>query len=217
MDLTDTQIQQVVNYFNLKNFNYVDLKDEIIDHMICDIEDLLNKNISFENAFNLTVLKWEMHFKETFSLFLGLLYSDARIVIKKAINIFKPYFYANLVIYFLPILILKNSSFKVQENTINLINNLVVLFTLLAIVYILIIAFKVFKTKNKTTYSFILNTQYLAIVSLIVVFLIGNIVDIKGCISPTVTSFLCTGYFLVFVCFRFYKKHMQAISKYQIW
>ena len=68
MELTKEQIQQVERYLDKKNFDFIDLKVEVLDHMVSDIESFLVNNYTFENAFKITVLKWDKHFKDTSSL-----------------------------------------------------------------------------------------------------------------------------------------------------
>lgn len=73
MEITTEQIQQVETYLTKKNFDFIDLKVEVLDHMISDIESLLTKKYSFEDAFRITVLKWEKYFEETSSFYFLLL------------------------------------------------------------------------------------------------------------------------------------------------
>ena len=55
MELTKEQIQQVERYLDKKNFDFIDLKVEVLDHMVSDIESFLVNNYTFENAFKITV------------------------------------------------------------------------------------------------------------------------------------------------------------------
>ena len=52
MELTKEQVRQVEVYLQKKNFNYIDLKEEVLDHIVSDIERITAKEISFENAFS---------------------------------------------------------------------------------------------------------------------------------------------------------------------
>mgnify|MGYP000450178507 CR=1 FL=1 len=63
MEITTKQIQQVETYLDKKSFDFIDLKVEVLDHMISDIESLLDNNYSFENAFKITVLRGSFFFK----------------------------------------------------------------------------------------------------------------------------------------------------------
>jgi len=59
MELTKEQLQQVETYLDKKSFDFIDLKVEVLDHMVSDIESFLGNNYSFENAFKIIVLKWD--------------------------------------------------------------------------------------------------------------------------------------------------------------
>ena len=89
MELTTQQIHQIETYLQKRKVDFIDLRVEILDHMISDIESLLQKNYSFENAFKITTLKWEKHFTERSSFYFGMLYSESKIVVNKAVKEFK--------------------------------------------------------------------------------------------------------------------------------
>ena len=93
MELTKEQLLQVEVYLQNKDFHFIDLRHEILDHIILDIESLVHKDDSFDSVFKTALLKWEKHFKETSSFYLGFHYSESKIVIKKAIKVFKPFYF----------------------------------------------------------------------------------------------------------------------------
>jgi hypothetical protein len=107
MEITKEQLLQVEVYLRHKDFDFIDLNVEVLDHIISDIESLLVKKYSFDNAFKITILKWEKHFKETSSFYLGFHYSESKIVVKKAIKMFKPFYFLYLAAYILPVIFLK--------------------------------------------------------------------------------------------------------------
>ncbi|SDS49584.1 hypothetical protein SAMN05216503_3244 [Polaribacter sp. KT25b] len=216
MELTKTQIQQVESYLKNKRFDFIDLKVEVLDHMISDIESLISKNISFENALKMTILKWNTHFRETSSFFFGLMYSDSKIVVKKAVKIFKPFYFLYLASYILPVIILMNFSFVFSETSINIINGFLNGFTITFLCYLIFIIVKVITSKVKTTYRFILKTQYLGIIFLIIPLLTGNHFDDDKKLNPVFTGFLLAGFAVTYICHYFYKKHEEAIKKYKI-
>jgi hypothetical protein len=45
MELTKEQIDKVQHFLEVKKFDYLDLKIEVLDHMISEIEILMDKNI----------------------------------------------------------------------------------------------------------------------------------------------------------------------------
>ena len=75
---------------------------------------------------------------------------------------------------------------------------------------------KVIKSKVKTTYRFILRTQYLGMIFLVIPLFIGNHFNDKGNLNAVFTGFLFGGFAVTYICHHFYKKHKEAIKKYQI-
>ncbi|MCG1035011.1 hypothetical protein [Polaribacter sargassicola] len=216
MELTKEQIQLVENYLYNKNFEFIDLKVEILDHIISDIESYLNKEYSFENAFKITVLKWDKHFKDTSSFFFGFQYSESKIVVKNAVKIFKPFYFLYLTAYFLPVLFFTKVPIVFSENVLDFINGFLNALNISFFVYMIFIIVKVIKSKVKTTYSFILKTQYLSIVFLLIPLLTGNYFNDDRSFIPFLISFQSAGFAVTYICSYFYKKHQEAIQKYKI-
>jgi len=216
MELTNEQIQQVESYLDKKSFDFIDLKVEILDHMISDIESFIDKAYSFENAFKATILKWNKHFEDSSSFFFGFQYHESKIVVKNAVKIFKPFYFLYLTAYFLPFIILQRFSFIFSKKTIVyfdlFLNTLSVIF-LISLIYIIV---NVLKSKVKTTYRFILRTQYLGIIFLIIPLLSGKHFNDKGEMNPIFTGFLLAGFAVTYICYYFYKKHKEVIKKYKI-
>ena len=216
MELTKEQQQQVEKYLQNKDFDFVDLNVEVLDHIISDIESLLAKNYSFENAFKITILKWEKYFKETSSFYFGLQYSESKIVVKKAIKIFKPFYFLYLVAFTLPFAFLKLVPIQVAENTANFMNSFLFSFSSLLLCYMIFIFVKTLRSKVKTTYRFILKTQYFGLFFIILGVFLGAIFNNEGEMHPVNTGFACGGFAVAFICHYFYKKHLEAVKKYKI-
>ena len=53
MKLTEIQIQELYIFTKKKGIEYIDLQDELVDHLVCAIEDELSKdpNLTFETVF----------------------------------------------------------------------------------------------------------------------------------------------------------------------
>jgi hypothetical protein len=215
MELTTAQIKKVENYLYNKSFDFIDLKDEILDHMISDIESKMSKNLSFENAFKMMVLKWDTHFRDTSSFFFGLMYSNSKIVVKKAVKLFKPFYFLYIAAYFLPVAFLKLFPVTFSESIVNFINGFLLSFSIVMLGYMLFIFIKTRMTKVKTTYRFILSTQYFGLILLIMGLSVGVFKD-DGMLNPVFTGFVSAGYAIVFICHYFYKKHQAEITKYKI-
>ncbi|MGK0413049.1 MAG: hypothetical protein ACJA1B_001251 [Polaribacter sp.] len=215
MELTKEQTQKVENYLYNKNFDFIDLKDEILDHMVSDIENKMSKNISFENAFKMMLLKWDTHFRDTSSFFFGMMYSNSKIVVKKAVKLFKPFYFLYLAAYILPVAFLKLFPVTFSESIVDFINGFLLSFSIVMLGYMLFIFIRTRMTKVKTTYRFILSTQYFGLILLIMGLSVGIFND-DGMLNPVFTGFVSGGYAIVFICHYFYKKHQEAIQKYKV-
>ena len=53
MKLTELQIQKLYAFTKKKGIDYIDLQDELVDHLVCAIEDELSKDptITFGKVF----------------------------------------------------------------------------------------------------------------------------------------------------------------------
>ena len=216
MEITEEQQLKVEVYLQNKDFDFIDLNVEVLDHIISDIESLLVKNYSFESAFPMVRLRWEKHFKETSSFYLGLHYSESKIVVKKAIKIFKPFYFLYLVAFTLPFAFLKLVPIQVAENTANFMNSFLFSFSSLLLCYMIFIFVKTLRSKVKTTYRFILKTQYFGLFFIILGVFLGAIFNNEGEMHPVNTGFACGGFAVAFICHYFYKKHLEAVKKYKI-
>jgi len=215
MELTKTQIEKVEYYLYNKYFDAIDLKAEVLDHIISDIENRMQENWSFEDAFVMTTIRWEKHFRETSSLFLGFHYSESKILVKKAVKLFKPFYFLYLAAYFLPFIFLKLVPVIIAKGTVDFINGFLLSSSLIMLSYMFFIIVKTYLSQVKTTYRFILKTQYLGLILLIMGLAVG-VFDQKGLLNPVFTGFVFGGYAVVFICHHFYKKHIEAIEKYKI-
>jgi hypothetical protein len=216
MEITPKQIQQVETYLDKKSFDFIDLKVEVLDHMISDIESLLDNNYSFENAFKLTVLKWDKHFKDTSSLYFGVQYQESNIVVKKAIKMFRPFFFLYLITYTLPVIIFSNFSIVFSKNTSVFLNIFLNSISSLFLVYLVFIIIKVIKSKVKTTYRFILRTQYFGLFFLVLPLFMGNHFNEERTLIPFLIGFQSAGFTVAYICHYFFKKHKEAINTYRI-
>ena len=216
MELSQEQQRQVEVYLQNKDFDFIDLKVEVLDHMISDIESLRTKKYSFESAFKITILKWEKYFKETSSFYFGFQYHESKIVVKKAIKIFKPFYFLYLAAYFLPVAFLKLVPIQVAEDTADFINAFLVSSAAILLAYLLMIVIKTKQSKVKTTYRFILKTQYLSVVLLVLGVFLGTVFNDEGEMNAVFTGFTSGGFAVVFICHYFFKKHEEAINTYRI-
>lgn len=215
MELTTTQIHRVEQFLESKNINYIDLKVEILDHIISDIENYIEKGHSFEDAYVMVKIRWEKYFRETTSFYFGMFYSNSKIIINKVKKIFKPFYFLYLTAYFLPFIFLKLTPIAFSERMVNFINGFLFSFSAILFLYMAFIMVKTMQYNVKTTYSFIMKTQYFGLILLIMGLAVGVFSE-NGELNPVFTGFVCGGYVVVFICHHFYKKHIAAIEKYKI-
>ena len=173
MKLNKDQIQQVEDYLNQKGLKYVDVRYEVFDHMVTDIEKIINsEELSFREAFNKVKVKWIRNFVEESSLWFGPAENGPKIFVDNYVRIYKSYILKILI----PTLIivysmdyLFNHFFAFQFN--NDKEALAVLYTtvLLNIGIILYWYFQIKKTKQQTSFSFIFVRKVLPIVLVLVI------------------------------------------------
>lgn len=213
MELTTKQIQEIENYIKANDVDYIDLKIELLDHIISDVEHLISKGFSFESALQLAKQKWNKHFRTSSSLYLGFQYSASKIVLKKAVKEFRPFYLLYVLSFSLPFIIFTKISLEFNENTMFAVNTFFRITTLLALLYVVLIIFRVIFSKVKTTYRFILKTQYLGISFLIIAQFVSNYFDTSGQINGVITGFSSAGLAITYTCHHFYKKHFLEIAK----
>ncbi|MDG1041141.1 MAG: hypothetical protein P8H13_02285 [Polaribacter sp.] len=213
MELTTNQIQEIETYIKSKDVDYIDLKIEILDHLISDVEHKINKGFSFESALQLTKQKWSKHFRSSSSIFLGLQFSTSKVVLKKAVKAFRPFYVLYVVSCILPFVIFRNVSVDFTESRMSFVNAFFKTTTLLALLYFIFIIFKMMRSKEKTTYRFILKTQYLGISFLIIAQTVTSYFDKLGQINSVFVGFSFAGLATTYICHHFYKKHVLEIAK----
>ena len=214
MELTKEQIQRVEHYLNVKNIVYTDLRVEVLDHIVSEIEEIVKtKNKTFNDALEDVQEKWNPQLEETSSIFFGLGFSAPKIVIQKAKKVYWKHYLLLFVSYFLPFLLLSNLDFKIQNPTEF---NFFIIFKGAIVLSFLTFIYMFFSRNSeiKTTYGFILKTQNLsALMGLIILLLFfTNLKELNGINIGMFCSFIFT------TCsyFYFYKKHKEAVKKYSI-
>ncbi|MDX6745588.1 hypothetical protein SHK09_02190 [Polaribacter sp. PL03] len=217
MDLTNRQLQRVEHYLNVKDITYIDIRTEVFDHIVSDIEAKLeDKKLDFETVFYNVTDTWNKHLKQTSSFYFGIAYSLPKIVLDKAKKYFKKWFF----LYFLAVLVFSFFVNKINvvfyegiKYELNIFFKILTVLTFIASTLLFILKFR---EKQKSTYSFILKTQSWN-------FLIGAILlfdfdffNKNGNIAVGQIVLLVSSIFSTYICFHFYKKHKEAIKKYKI-
>lgn len=215
MELTKEQILQIETFLERRKFDYVDLKYEILDHIISDIEQKVETGISFNDAFETTTLKWKKTFEESFSFYFGAMYFAPKIVIEKAKKVYKNYFILIVASYFLPLIFFSYVDFSLSKEYQYYFNNVLQVLSILLVLINLIFMSKKKKINVKTTYSFILRTQNSSILLGAILILTNSYFRGDSSINTiAVGLFLCFA-FTSLLYFKMYKKHREVSKKYK--
>lgn len=84
MKISKQEFNQIQKYLDKVELTQVDLRNEVLDHMITSIEQRkLDQNLSFEELFGQEIKKWKKDLDNDYSSWLGLFWSGPRIMIKK--------------------------------------------------------------------------------------------------------------------------------------
>lgn len=216
MELTKEQIQQVERYLDKKNFDFIDLKVEVLDHMVSDIESFLVNNYTFENAFKITVLKWNPQLKESSSWLFGIGYAAPKLIIRKAKKSFLKWYILLTIFGITLFLLLDKVNLILPKNIIDSFNLSFQIMTILCSLFFTYFLLTEAKNKTKTTYSFILNTQKLNCLFGVFLFLDFKFINKQGVVNNYQIGFLFIYILTAVTYFYFLKKHKEAIRKYQI-
>ena len=215
MELTTKQIQQIEHYLDVKKILQVDLRMEVFDHIMSDIERLITEENSFQEAFAMVRIIWQKHFKETNSFYFGIAYAAPKIVLKKAKNIYKKWFLIYFAALIIPHILIENIPVSISENfkenlTLFLQGTSIFLFLTL-----LFLVFKKYKSKEKTTYSFVLKTQVWNLIYLPIMLLKFNFLDENRLLDSFNIGLFSVLVFSTYSYYIFLKKHTEIIKKYK--
>ncbi|WP_237274322.1 hypothetical protein [Tenacibaculum ovolyticum] len=205
MELTKEQIQRVEKYLDKKGVKFIDFRIEIFDHIISQIEQKLAiDNADFKTVFYQVTNEWNKQLDETSSWFFGFIYPAPKVVINRAKKIFKKYLFLAYLQMIVTYLVVFNSKLELNKTFSYLIFFVLIIFLLISIFY----TFKIWKSKQKTVYSFIIKTQSLNF--LFFPFMI---------INTSFEDFMNIGYlgYLIIVTYYsrlFYRKHQQEKERY---
>lgn len=217
MKLTKEQIQRVEHYLDIKQIDYIDIRLEILDHIISDIEEKMElEKLEFETSFYAITDKWNKHLKETSSFYFGIMHSAPKIILEKAKKYYKKWFFLSLLSYLIPLILIDNLNIIIStkiENIINVGFYSIVLICLLAFAYLFV---NKDSKKVKTTYSFVLKTQSLGFfIGFLILFGLRFLSE-NGVLNSFNVGFLSIYILNLFCYFHFYKKHKEAIQQYKI-
>ncbi|AWG24580.1 hypothetical protein [Flavobacterium kingsejongi] len=88
--LTREQVATIERILQNLGIVYIDFKEEILDHMILEIEHKMQeKTISFEEASKEVIQKWSRELVQSSSGWFGMFWSLPRIIMKSCIGVYK--------------------------------------------------------------------------------------------------------------------------------
>ena len=210
MKLNKDQIQTVEDHLSQKGLKYVDIRYEILDHMITDIEHLMkSKDLSFSNASENVFAKWNKNFVTRSSFWIGLAFSGPKIFIDNSITIYKKMVFKIQLIAFVVIIGFGNFSnyFKVLQSDYS--QEITLIFKTAAVISIIISLYWLYqikKTKLQTSYSFLFTRSVLPSALMF---------GVLGLLFPEGNSMILA--FIVFGLgsgWLLYKNHMKSVSLY---
>jgi len=216
MELSKEQLRRVAHYLNVKDITYIDLRMEVFDHIVSDIEAKMGaENLDFETAFYAVTVKWNKHLIQKSSFYFGLTYSLPKIVLNKAKKVYKKWFFLPVMAYLIPYILFDQLMITFSENAIRELNIFLQILTVCTLAVFFGFLIIKFKEKNKTTYSFILKTMsWNFIIGFIVLF--SSYFNKEGDLQKYPISFLAAFIFMTYSYFHFYKKHLEAVKKHKI-
>ena len=219
MEITKNQTQKIEHFLNNNNITYVDIRLETYDHIVTDIEEKIkNQNMSFDTAFSMVTNSWKKHIKETSSFYFGMYYTAPKMVVEKAKKSFKKFYFMYLSAYFFPLIFVQYLKVPVVIDVINAIFPLIQIIGVCATFFFIFLMIKKWKSKEKTTYSFILRTQTASLAFGLLIsfkFLFTNTVDNMSTNAIWIAfnfAFLTSSY----IYYIFYNKHIEALKTYKI-
>jgi|TARA_B110000240_G_scaffold130697_1_gene145106 hypothetical protein len=216
MELTKQQLQRVAHYLNVKSITYIDLRMEVFDHIVSDIEaKMMTENLEFETTFYSVTDKWNKHLKQEFSLYFGVSYSLPKIVLYKAKKVYKKWFFASYLFFIIPYILLDKMNINFSKNELNDLNVFLQILTVCTLMVFFGLLIIKYKEKNKTSFSFILKTlSWNFFIGFIVLFYLNF--SVQDDLQSFPISFLAAFIFITYSYFHFYKKHLEAVKKYKI-
>ncbi|MCL7762188.1 hypothetical protein MPF19_02085 [Polaribacter sp. Z014] len=217
MELTHEQLQLVENYLDKKDITYIDIRTEVFDHIVSDIETKIEiEKSDFKTTFHKVANKWNIHLKKESSWIFGVAYSLPKIALEKAKRSFKRYYFISVLSFIIPLFILTIIDLHFTENIKNELNLFLQTITVLTFIVFGLLFILKFKEKTKTTYSFILKTQSWNFIFSFIILFDLDFFNKNGNLMDSQLAFLIAFIFSTFSYFHFYKKHKEAIKKYKI-
>ena len=220
MKLTKEQVQKIEGYLNNKKVIYIDIRFEILDHIISDVEFIIeNNNSSFEDAFSEVKLKWNKSLKNTSSFLIGLANEGPSILINKCLRIYKPFFYKSLLVISIVSVVFYSVNKSFNYSLANYKESISFVISIALSFYIVLAVYGYIKIKIKkvnSTYSFLYYKQIFPNLML-AIFQLPLIRDHYLTNENELSSMMFAMLFLLFIIALagsyLYKKHLKVVSQ----
>jgi hypothetical protein len=212
MALTNQQIQLIENHLVKLKVDYLDIQLELIDHISCETEMLMQENrLDFDTAVKQVFQNWQKQFARKSSFYTGVVNSYPKIVLEKLIQSAKKQQLVILGVCVLTFL----ANYFLQIETKNFVLKGIVFYKVASVLLFLISCgcFLVLKQqKMKTTFQYLFNQGMLMYIMLPFLLLF----DIEPGMFYIITHLsLAIAIYFVFSMRLFYL-HNQFVSKLKI-
>ncbi len=211
MELTTLQIQRVENYLKHKGIYYEDIKIEILDHLLSDIEDQMHNKISFEDAFYNSTRKWDSLLIYSSSFHTGYAYSKPKFVIEKLKTFVKYNNYKIFSITILLILGIKLNKFEIAVPHASIVSTIVNGWFIFCSAAIIISYIFILLKKVKTSYRFVFETQILGYL-FFPLFMRGSNFLKNGNADLFDLSMILYSIVIVHFAIKVFRKHLEFIK-----
>lgn len=212
MKLSKDQIQQIEAYLTQKGLKYIDVRYEVLDHMVTDIEQLMElKDQSFSKASENVFAKWNKNFVTRSSFWIGSGFSGPKIFIDNSITIYKKMVFKIQLIAFTVIIGFGNFSnyFKILQSDYS--QEITLVFKTAAAISMPLLLYwfyQIKKTKLQTSYSFLFTRSVL--ISALMFGVLGLLLS-EG--NSMILAFIVFG---LWSGWLLYKNHMKSVSNYSL-
>ncbi len=171
MIMKNEQLQSIYNYLDHKGLIQVDLRMEVLDHMIVSIENEMEQGCSFSDAFKQECEKWNPLLKPHSSAWLGLIFTGPKLMMQKCVRMVKRLYLKTLVLA-----LLISGALWGMTDILNLtpqntrIDNFIGFGLLMVSAILLYTYYTISKNKVKTTYGYFIKIHTIGIVLNLAIF-----------------------------------------------
>jgi hypothetical protein len=180
MKLSKEQVEIIDASLIKKGIKHLDIKLELIDHISSEVENkIANEAISFENALNFVMKKWQFQFDNSRSFWTGIAITYPKIVLDKMVYDMKKRSIYNFVFMFFALLIYGFYQNRLNE-TLQPFSNTVDVISVFILTLVVGLIFKNGQEKEYTTYNCFINKSIVVIpIGVLTLLLSKEVVQLK--------------------------------------